>query len=231
MKYNILLVDDEVSLIDLLKLYLDETLFNVFTAYDGAEAYEIIQKEEIHIGVFDIMMPYLNGYELIKKIRIDHKFPVIVLSAKDQDAERILGLDLGADDYVTKPFNPLEVISRIKANLRRSYDYQPHEAKVEAIEEISVGGVVINLETLNVKVDDKDVELTSTELKILKLLMKSPGRVYTKGQIAKMIYGEYHNNDDQVIMVHMSNLREKVETADEKRIITVRGLGYKYAKN
>lgn len=230
MKYNILLVDDEISLIELMKLYIDEDHFNVFTAYDGKEALDILRREDIHIGVFDIMMPRLNGYELLKTIRKDYKFPVIILSAKDNDAEKILGLDLGADDYITKPFNPLEIISRIKSNLRRAYDYSEAEVKPEIVSKLSHGGVELDLETLNVSVEGQLIQLTSMELKILRLLLSSPGRVYTKGQIAKLLYGDYHSQDDQVIMVHISNLRDKIETSEDKRIITVRGLGYKYAK-
>jgi DNA-binding response OmpR family regulator len=175
------------------------------------------------------MMPKMNGYELIRKVREKYNFPIIVLSAKKEDSDKILGLDLGADDYLVKPFNPLEVVARVKAAFRRFYDLNTGTDEVREQEVIRYRELEINMQTLQLYKNGEEIRVTPTEMRILILMMKNPGRVYTKVQIYEYLRGEYFENDENTIMVHISNLREKIED-DPKRpeyLLTVRGLGYK----
>lgn len=181
------------------------------------------------------MMPKINGYEVTKRIRENSNIPILILSAKNLDSDKILGLDLGADDYIAKPFNPLEVIARIKSLLRRCYNLnnkieEKHLENEEGV--IKAGELTLNTVTFIVKKSNEEISVTPSEYKILKTLMKSPGRVYTKIQIGEIIKGDYYIADDSSIMVHVSRLREKIE-ADPKNpqyIKTVRGVGYKIEK-
>ena len=177
------------------------------------------------------MMPKLNGYELTKKIREIGTLPILILSARNLDSDKILGLDLGADDYLTKPFNPLEVVARVRSLIRRTYDYKNEEV-IKEDEIVRVGNVTINSDTFMVYKDSQEIKLTPTEFKILALLMKSPGRVFTKIQIYENVNGEYFENDDNTIMVHMYKIREKLEDDPKNPIYikNVRGLGYKFEK-
>lgn len=231
MRKKILIAEDDEDIIELLKLYLEKENYEVISATNGEEALRLIQSTDISVAILDIMMPKLNGYELTKKIREIGTLPILILSARNLDSDKILGLDLGADDYLTKPFNPLEVVARVKSLIRRTYNYKIEE-RIKEDEIIEVGNLSINLDTFMVYKGDKEIKLTPTEFKILALLMKSPGRVYTKIQIYENINGEYFESDDNTIMVHMYKIREKVEDDSKNPIYikNVRGLGYKFEK-
>lgn len=231
MKNKILIAEDDEDIIGLLTLYLEKENYEVIPANNGEEALKIVQSTKISVVILDIMMPKLNGYELTKKIREMGTVPILILSARNLDSDKILGLDLGADDYLTKPFNPLEVIARVKSLIRRTYDYNNDERVIED-ETIKLGNIIINLDTFTAYKNDQEIRLTPTEFKILALLMKSPGRVFTKIQIYENINGEYFESDDNTIMVHMHKLREKIEYDPKNPIYikNVRGLGYKFEK-
>ena len=195
MRNKILIAEDDEDIIGLLKLYLEKENYEVISATNGEEALRLIQSTDISVAILDIMMPKLNGYELTKKIREIGTLPILILSARNLDSDKILGLDLGADDYLTKPFNPLEVVARVRSLIRRTYDYKSEEIKKEE-EVIKVGNITINSETFMVYKDEREIKLTPTEFKILSLLMKYPGRVFTKIQIYQSVNGEYFENDD-----------------------------------
>lgn len=231
MRNKILIAEDDEDIIGLLKLYLEKENYEVISATNGEEALKLIQSNDISVAILDIMMPKLNGYELTKKIREIGTLPILILSARNLDSDKILGLDLGADDYLTKPFNPLEVVARVRSLIRRTYDYKNEEV-IKEDEIVRVGNVTINLDTFMVYKDSQEIKLTPTEFKILALLMKSPGRVFTKIQIYENVNGEYFENDDNTIMVHMYKIREKLEDDPKNPIYikNVRGLGYKFEK-
>lgn len=232
MNEKVLVVDDEREIVNLLKLYLEKDKFEVIQAFDGEEGFRAIENNKIDIVVLDIMMPKLNGFELVKKIRERHEIPIIMLSAKNMDSDKVLGLDLGADDYVTKPFNPLEVVARIKAQLRRIKKVDGTSINEDKRGKIKVHNLVLNEETFLAEVNGKEVPLTSTEFKILNLLMNNPGRIFTKRQIYEVSRGEYIDGDENTLMVHISKLRDKIEEnpRNPKYLKTVRGLGYKIEK-
>lgn len=231
MNDNILVAEDEREIVELLRLYLEKDGFNVIEANDGKEAWEKVSNEDISLAVVDIMMPKLNGFELVKKIRTKYKIPIIILSAKNMDSDKILGLGLGADDYITKPFNPLEVIARIQAQLRRSYNFNNFIEVKDA--KIKVGDIEIDQSSCILYKRGRELDVTSTEYKIIQYLMITPGRVYTKKQIFEHIWGEYFDGDDNTIMVHISKIREKIEDDPKHPVYvkTIRGLGYKFEKN
>lgn len=227
--YRILIAEDDGDIVEVLKLYLENQGYEVLAAPNGRIAYEIIQKEEVDMGIFDIMMPEMNGYELTREVRKTKNIPIIILSAKQEDSDKIIGLDIGADDYLTKPFNPLEVVARVKAQFRRYYQLNPEQVKVSD-EELVSGDLRIDMQSLTLYKKDEVVNATPTELKILILLMRHPGRIYTKVQIYEHLNGEYFENDENALMVHISNLRNRIED-DPKHpeyLLTVRGLGYKF---
>lgn len=230
MTYKILIADDEEEIVEILELYLEKDGFQVIKAGDGLEAWELIQKIKIDMAVLDIMMPNIDGFNLTKKIREDYNIPIIILSAKNQDNDKILGLGLGADDYITKPFNPLEVSARIQAQLRRFYNLNSNTANEN--KKIVIGKVSLDTFNMVVKVDESEVALTSFEYKILKLLMKNSGKIFTKREIFELVWEDNYFGDDNTIMVHISNLREKIEPNPRKPIYlkTIRGLGYKFEK-
>lgn len=229
MDKTVLIADDEKEIIDLLELYLEADGFKLVRACNGIEALEKIHSQRIDIAVIDIMMPGLDGYGLIKKLRQEFNIPVIMLSAKSSDSDKILGLDLGADDYITKPFNPLEVKARINAQLRRYYNLGKAEDKKEQHREIIIEDLRLDSDNCILYKSGKEITLTYTEYKLLKYLMENPGRVFTKKQIFEQVWEEPYYGDDNTIMVHISNLRDKIES-DPKRheyLKTIRGLGYK----
>lgn len=230
MNFNVLLAEDDEDIVKLLKLYLENEGFDVKWAKDGVEACEIFDKEKINLAIVDIMMPKMNGYELTKYIRNKSNIPIIILSAAQLDSDKILGLNLGADDYMVKPFNPLELIARINAHLRRFYKLGNVQEKHDS--KITIGDLVLDTETLTLEKGGEPVNLTATEYKILALLMQSPGRVFTKMQIYEEVNGDYYATDDNTMMVHISNLRDKIEddAKNLRYIKTVRGLGYKIEK-
>ncbi|MGL4451794.1 MAG: response regulator transcription factor [Sarcina sp.] len=223
---KILIAEDNQEIIDVLALYLENDGFQVLEVNNGEDALEIINKNKVDLAILDIMMPKMNGYNLTKKIREFSDIPIIILSAKNQDSDKILGLNIGADDYLTKPFNPLEIIARVKANLRR---YNMVNGEKNKVSKLIVGELELNLDTYKMTKAGEEISLTPTEYKILTLLMKSPGRIYTKVQIYENINGDYFEADDNTLMVHISKIREKIEDEPKKPkyIKTVRGLGYK----
>ena len=230
MSNKILIAEDDEDIIGLLRLYLEKEGYELVLATNGEEAFQKLLQNKISLAILDIMMPKMNGYELTKKIREISQIPILILSARNQDSEKILGLDLGADDYLTKPFNPLEVIARVKSLLRRSYEF-----KVEDLEEgniITIGEITLDNGAKIVIKNGVEVQLTPTEYKILALLMQKPGRVFTKSQIYKCINGEYYQSDDNSLMVHIYRIREKIEPDPKNPIYvkTIRGLGYKFEK-
>ena len=228
MQHTILLAEDDEDIVKLIRLYLEKEGFSLLWAKDGVEAVDIFENNEVDLALVDIMMPRMNGYELTKKIRETSSIPIIILSAAQMDSNKIMGLNMGADDYLVKPFNPLELIARINANLRRAYSLQsPQTAQDEG--KITVGDLVLDTHLLTLKKRGELIPLTATEYKILIMLMKNPGRVFTKMQIYEEVNGEYLSSDDNTMMVHISNLRDKIEDDPKSPcyIKTVRGLGYK----
>lgn len=229
-RYRVLIAEDDRDIIDLLELYLDNAGYDVITAENGLLAWECLEREkDIDLVIMDIMMPEMNGYQLIRKMRGQHNMPVIMISAKTEDSEKILGLDLGADDYVAKPFNPLEVVARVRSNLRRYYHLndQPEDDG-----NLRVGDLRLNTESMSLTKGSEEITLTPMEYKILHLFMQNPGKVFTKIQIYQHASGDYVENDENTVMVHISNLREKIEEDPKmpKYLKTIRGLGYKLEK-
>ena len=228
---KILIAEDDRDIIDLLRLYLEKEGYEVLSAEDGLVAMDLLQDEKPDLVICDIMMPGMNGFDLIKKVReSENNVPIIVLSAKNQDEDKIRGLDIGADDYMTKPFNPLEIVAHVRAALRRFYQLggEPAPANVYTVGELS-----IDVEKVLFTKNGKAIDLTPFEFKVMTLLMKNPGRVFTKVQVYEHINGEYFENDENTLMVHMSKLRDKIEDDrnNPKYIKTVRGLGYKIERN
>lgn len=226
MGFSILVADDEQGIIDFVTLYLEKDGYTVFTATDGEDAWAHIQQEKIDLAILDIMMPKMNGYQLIKKIRAEKNIPIIFLTAKDASADKVLGLDIGADDYVTKPFDPLELVARVSAQLRRFYSLGAQE--INSPKKIDLHDLTLDLEQCLLFKGNEQIALTSIEFKVLRLLMSSPGRVFTKKQIYEAVWEDTYIVDDNNIMVYISRLREKLGTREEESYIqTIRGLGYK----
>ncbi|MEN8077614.1 response regulator transcription factor [Clostridioides difficile] len=227
---KILIAEDDEDIIGLLKLYLEKDGYELILANNGEEAFDKVLQNDISLAILDIMMPKMNGYELTKKLREVTQIPILILSAKNQDSEKILGLDLGADDYLTKPFNPLEVLARVRSLLRRSYEFKVKNVEKNNI--ITLGEITLDDNARIIRKNGEEIQFTATEYKILALLMKKPGRVFTKAQIYECINGEYYQSDDNSLMVHIYRIREKIEVDSKNPIYvkTVRGLGYKFEK-
>ena len=232
MEEKVMIAEDDPDIVELLRLYLDNAGFKVCYAYDGLSALKMFEEESPDIVIADIMMPGITGFELTKRIREVSAVPIIILSAKKLDSDKILGLDIGADDYVTKPFNPLEIIARVKANLRRVNGLGNAEPAESRSDIIRIGDLALDTKALTLSKNGVDIPLTPTEYKILALLMESPGRVFTKMQIYERVNGEYFESDDNTMMVHISKLRDKIEDDSKKPryLKTIRGLGYKFEK-
>jgi len=230
MANKILIAEDDEDIIELLRLYLEKDGYELVLATDGEEAFQKLLENKISLAILDIMMPKMNGYQLTKKIREKSQIPILILSARNQDSEKILGLDLGADDYLTKPFNPLEVLARVRSLLRRSYEFKVKDVEEDNI--ITIGEITLDDGARIVSKNGVEVQLTPTEYKILALLMQKAGRVFTKAQIYKCINGEYYQSDDNSLMVHIYRIREKIESDPKNPIYvkTIRGLGYKFEK-
>ncbi len=231
--YTVLLVDDEKEIVDVLSLYLENAGFEVIGAYDGKEALEVLLgvDAKVDAAIVDIMMPEMDGYTLVKKIRERSNIPIVILSARSDDSGKILGLDLGADDYITKPFNPLEITARVQAQLRRYYKLNPPAAGRADV--ISAGELVLDNESCSLKKNGHDIPLTATEYKILSLLMENQGKVFTKSRIYEYVWaGGFYESDDNTIMVHISKLRDKIESdpRNPQYLKTIRGLGYRFEK-
>ena len=227
MTHKILIAEDDKDIIELLSLYLSGEGFDILAAENGREALTIAKGEDVCAALVDIMMPVMNGYEFIRELRTFSQIPVIILSARDLDQDRILGLNIGADAYLTKPFNPLEVVAYVKSAVRRW-----ESTKTLAAEEtgkVVVGELELDQERFTLRKNGVPVQLTSSELKIISKMMKAPEHVFTKAQLYECINGEFYDSDDNTMMVHISNLRAKVEDdpSHPRYIKTVRGLGYK----
>ena len=227
---NILVCDDEKEIVDAIEIYLSQDGYHIFKAYDGEQAIEMLKREEIHLLIIDIMMPKLDGIRATLKIREHSSIPIIILSAKSEDTDKILGLNIGADDYITKPFNPLELLARVKSNLRRYTSLGSLTAEDKAV--YQVGGLVINDDTKQVTVDDEPVKLTPIEYNILLLLVKNQGRVFSIDQIYESIWNEDAIGADNTVAVHIRHIREKIEInpKDPRYLKVVWGVGYKIDK-
>ena len=227
---RILVCDDEREIVDAIEIYLLQEGYQVVKAYNGEEALEILKKEEIHLLIMDIMMPGLDGIRTTMKIRENSSIPIIFLSAKSQDADKILGLNIGADDYITKPFNPLELVARAKSQLRRYT--QLGNLAVENKQIYQAGGLVINDDTKEVTVDGEGVKLTPIEYNILLLLVKNQGRVFSIQQIYENIWEEEAIGADNTVAVHIRHIREKIEInpREPRYLKVVCGVGYKIEK-
>ena len=227
MKYRILIADDEAEIRQLLRLYLEKDGYEVVECDNGDAAYKECLEDGVSMAILDIMMPGLNGYQVIKKLRETSNIPIIVISAKGQDEDKILGLDLGADDYIAKPFNPLEAVARIKSNLRRFYSLGAGEGEKTSL---SIKNLRMEVEECTVYKDDNPIELTSVEFKILKLFMENPGKVFTKQQLYVAGWEDDFVVSDNNIMVCISKLRAKIDDDENEYIKTIRGLGYRMEK-
>ncbi len=221
---TILIAEDDGDIRGLLRLYLESEGYRVLEAENGARALELARENTPDLAILDVMMPQLNGYELTRALRKFSDIPILILSAKSQDSDKILGLNLGADDYIAKPFNPLEIVARVKAQLRRTAR--------ENSATLVVRDLVLDTASFQLSKGGQSISLTPMEYKILALLMRSPGRIFTKIQLYEGAVGSYFEGDDNTMMVHISKLREKIEDdpKDPRYIITVRGLGYKLEK-
>ena len=220
----ILIAEDDTDIRALLRLYLEGDGFRVLEAENGTAALTLAREHAPDMAILDIMMPGMNGFELTRALRKYSELPILILSAKSQDNDKILGLNLGADDYITKPFNPVEIVARVKAQLRRA---ARSSSDVITVRELSLDTAAFQLTKSGVP-----IPLTPMEYKILALFMRSPGRIFTKIQLYEGAIGNYFEGDDNTMMVHISKLREKIEDdpRNPRYIITVRGLGYKLEK-
>lgn len=230
---NILIVDDEQEIADLVEIYLVSDGYSVFKANNAQEGLDILEREDIHLVLLDFMMPGMNGLEMCKKIRETNNIPIIMISAKSTDLDKILGLGTGADDYVAKPFNPLEVSARVKSQLRRYTQLNPNSNVHENVRnEISIRGLTINKDNHKVTVYDEEVKLTPIEFDILYLLASNPGKVFSTDEIFEKVWNEKVYEANNTVMVHIRRLRGKMKEDErqDKIITTVWGVGYKIEK-
>ena len=224
MKYTILIADDEPEIRNILKLYLEKDGYHILEAKDGISALELIKSNDISLAILDIMMPGMDGYQVMKKIREENNIPVVFLSAKDTDEDKILGLDLGADDYLSKPFNPLEAVARINSNIRRFYSLG---SKKTTKNELVVKDLRLDTQSCMIYKNDIPISLTCVEYKLMLLFMESPNRVFTKQQLYEAGWGDEYIASDNNIMVCISKLRAKLSDDGSAYIKTIRGLGYR----
>lgn len=227
MEYTILIADDEKEIRELLRLYLENEKYQVIEAEDGQQALDLLRRQKIDLCILDIMMPKIDGYKVLRELRKDSNIPVIILSAKDADSEKILGLNLGADDYIAKPFNPLEAVARINSNIRRFYALGTSSGVQDKIQ---VRDLVLDPDACELTRGEEVIELTSVEYRIMELFMKHPGKVFTKQQIYEYGWGEEYIIADNNIMVCISKLRDKLAEDPTQYIKTIRGLGYRLEK-
>ena len=226
---NILVCDDDKEIVNAIEIYLRNEGYEVFKAYDGMEALQIVEKEDIHLILMDIMMPKLDGMRTTMKIREEKNIPIIMLSAKSEDYDKITGLNVGADDYITKPFKPLELSARVKSQLRRYVDLGSLEKKTGVFK---TGGLVVDDEQKTVELDGKPVAVTPIEYGILKLLTEHAGRVFSMDQIYEAVWNEPAYNPENTVAVHIRRIREKIEInpKNPKYLKVVWGIGYKIEK-
>lgn len=225
---RILIAEDERDIRELIEIHLMKEGYDVLTAKDGIEALEIFNSDPIDLAVLDVNMPRLNGFKLLNKIRKDSQIPVILLTARGSDEDKILGLGLGADDYLTKPISMVELVARIKAHFRRNYEYI--EPKIEEKKILESGDLLIDLEQFSAFKNGEILDLNAKEIKLLIYFMKNKGKVFTKKQIYEEVWEDYYYGDNNTIMVYISRLRSKIEDEkDEPRYIkTIRGIGYRF---
>lgn len=226
MIYNILVCDDEKDIVDAIEIYLKSEGYNVICAYDGIEALEAIENNDIHLIIIDLMMPKLDGISAISKIRAEKNIPIIILSAKSEYTDKVLGLNVGADDYITKPFNAIELLARVKSNLRRYTSLGSMQREEDVFE---VGRITLNDRTKEVRLDANIISLTPNEYGILKLLIKNRNRVFSSNEIYEYVWDQPAYNVKKIISVHISNLRNKLEINPKEPdyIKSVYGMGYK----
>lgn len=229
MKYNVLVVDDEDEIIEAIEIYLRTEDIKVFKAKDGIDALMILEEEEIHLIIMDIMMPRMDGIKATFKIRENKNIPIIMLSAKSEDTDKILGLNVGADDYVTKPFNGLELVARVKSQLRRYVNFGNYK---NSNDKIIVKGLVLDKKTKMVTVDGEEVRLTAIEYRVLELLMENKGRVFSIEEIYEKAWREPYYNGENTVAVHIRRIREKIEInpREPRYLKVVWGIGYKIEK-
>lgn len=229
--YRILVCDDDKEIVEAIEIYLSQEGYQVLKAYDGMQALQVLEKEEVHLLIMDVMMPRLDGIRATLKIREKSSIPIIILSAKSEDVDKILGLNIGADDYVTKPFNPLELVARVKSQLRRYTKLGNIPAQEESAV-FRVGGLSINDDLKEVTVDDEPVKLTPIEYNILLLLVKNAGKVFSIDLIYEQIWNEEAIGADNTVAVHIRHIREKIEInpKEPRYLKVVWGIGYKIEK-
>ncbi|MDY3020905.1 MAG: response regulator transcription factor [Oliverpabstia sp.] len=230
-RYNILVCDDDREIVDAIEIYLSQEGYRILKAYDGIQAVNMLKQEEIHLLLIDVMMPNLDGIRATRKIREYSSIPIIILSAKSEDVDKILGLNIGADDYITKPFNPLELIARVKSQLRR-YTQLGNMAVEEKQAVYTCGGLMVNDDLKTVTVDGEMVKLTPIEYNILLLLIKNQGKVFSIEQIYENIWNEEAIGADNTVAVHIRHIREKIEInpREPRYLKVVWGIGYKIEK-
>ena len=231
-EYNILVVEDDKEIRDGIEIFLKSQGYHVYKAADGVEGLEVIERETIHLAIVDIMMPRMDGVTMTIKLREHHEFPVIMLSAKSEETDKVIGLNIGADDYVTKPFTPLELMARVNSQLRRYTRFMGMaQKKEEEGRNYIIGGLELNEDTIEFSVDGNPVKLTPIEFKILALLMRNPDRVFSAEEIYERVWNEKAINTD-TIMVHVRNIRDKIEInpREPKYLKVVWGVGYKIEK-
>jgi two-component system, OmpR family, response regulator len=224
---RVLVADDEKKIVEIVKAYLEREGFQVVAAYNGTMALELVRKEHPDLVVLDLMLPEINGWDVCRALRLKSDVPIIMLTARDESSDKIVGLELGADDYVTKPFDPKELVSRVKAVLRRS------EGRRSSKSLLKVDDIAIDLEKRIVLIGSKPADLTSIEFDLLKTLAENPGRVYSRGQLLNQVQGNSYEGYERTIDSHIKNLRKKIEPDPDhpRLIITVHGVGYKLQEN
>ncbi len=231
-KYQVLIVEDDAGIRDGIEIYLKTQDYEVFKAKDGIEGLEIVRNHKIHLAIIDVMMPRMDGIRMVMELRKEYDFPIIMLSAKSEEVDKIMGLNMGADDYVTKPFQPLELLARVNSQLRRYTRYANTAVNKEKNANVLVvGGLELNEDTIEVRVDGELAKLTPMEFKILQLLMRHPGRVFSADEIYERVWNEEAISTDTV-MVHVRHIREKIEInpKEPKYLKVVWGIGYKIEK-
>ncbi len=231
MNDRILVVDDEKAIADLIELYLRNENYIVFKSHNGQDALDLVESESLDLAILDVMLPDMTGFEICQKIREKHNFPIIMLTAKDEEIDKITGLTLGADDYITKPFRPLEMVARVKAQLRRYTRYNPSEPADEE-NVIAFSGLVIDKDAHECTLNERPLSLTPTEFDILWMLASNRGRVVSSEELFREVWGEKYFTSNNTVMVHIRHLREKMNDSAEnpKYIKTVWGVGYKIEK-
>ena len=229
--YHILICDDDRDIVSALDIYLTSEGYKTYHAYDGLEALKLVEEHDIHLILMDVMMPRLDGIRATAKLRESTNIPIILLTAKSEDSDKVLGLNIGADDYVTKPFNPIEVLARVKSQLRRYTTLGGRQKEDDSLV-FRNGGIVLDDGAKSVSVDGEPVNLTPIEYNILLLLMKNPGRVFSTGQIYELVWNDPSLGSENTVAVHIRHLREKIEIdpANPRYVKVVWGLGYKMEK-